>query len=634
MMGRIYDMAIGNIPLAELKPNSSPADEAPFWRKFIFSRKVRRQSDNFYKSLGRNIEAMMEAEEQHSKVEMTFDHLSSDSASGVREKPAFTFGYLRGLVANCEPANAIIETLLNMAGSYCQFPDIQGGYVSKPGFRIKLRKSHEEATEEDRDTISEIEEFMLNCGYCEPPIDNRPEGYQKGMQAWVRGFLRDSLTLDWCATRFWRADPKVDREGKYPITCFSYWDAARIRKVRRKNLPLTDGIIRTENWEGKREEYRKEETVLVEVNSDGPGGIVVDEFKDREMKTGIRNSRTDTLANGYGYAELERCINAISYWIYARDYNGSRFRLDSLPRGILTILGNMNETQFQMFKLEWMQLLQGLGKRWTIPILKGAPTANSAVNWLGLDQSSRDMEYHQFMFSVSLWLHAAFKVHPEETGYEALSPFRPPLSEASPETKIEYSQDKGFHPLMIWLQNWINENILWVMRPDRRYIFEWVGLGDYDRLQEAQYWGEMLQNGQATPAEYWKAADKPMPKIWAGHPAWDTPAPFMVGVAYWDNIHTQEQQAQMMQAAPPGGAIVPGADNQSPGSPSPSQGVPQSQQSPFPRPAAQALPTPFPPRDRSMGGIPQIAQPDVGIGKSMFAFYTPIEERKAAMNGR
>jgi hypothetical protein len=257
--------------------------------------------------------------------------------------------------------------------------------------------------------------------------------------------------------------------------------------------------------------------------------------------------RTDIKVNGYGYSELEEAINCISGWISSRNYNLFRFDKDSLPRGVLTILGQLNQQQFDSFTMMWRQMFEGGAKRWAIPIIRGNPVAGSSVNWTPFDLSNREMEYSQFLFTIAIWLHAIYQIHPDETGFSAASPFRPPLSESSPEVDLEASQDKGLTPLLRWIAGLINRNILWVIEPSRRYTFELVGTGHWDEAQDTEVRGNRLNFGLTTPRMEWNELDQQIPESIADHPAWDMPMTFAAGVQLLQSMQQAQQQQDMAE---------------------------------------------------------------------------------------
>lgn len=476
-----------------------------------------------------------------------YDLYGGSNGEGVSDPTGATFRALRSIAAYNEVVLAIVGRRVDQVAVACRVAKKQGNRVQQMGYSVALSDEKAKPTKDDEARMREIEQFLLTCGSAKPPDTEAPEGWQPSFEMWVRATMKDRLELDWISTRFWYSEHDPDR-----LTCFAPFDAGRVR-----NVPGT--ITKVEDGHRVRVPYKKkrattdEDIKYVAVDSASGTAGVVDEFTEREMACAYANPRTDVAARGYGYSELEQALTAAAIFMSARTYNASRFRLDALPRGILTLMGNFDAEQLTQFKSRWREMFQGVTRRWGFPVFT-ASTKDAAANWLALDQSSRDMEYHQFMFTVSLWLHALYKIHPEETGFEALSPFRPPLSEASPEAKLQSSQDGGLIPLFTWLEDYINREIVKRLDPSGRYKFRWEGIGQRSPLEDAQVVQAQLASGQITPGEVLDAMDKKRAKWLRDCPAYDLHMPLPQGFQTMLQLYqtammiSQQQQAQAMQA--------------------------------------------------------------------------------------
>lgn len=518
-----------------------------------------------------DLATIYQSDEQGALVNPSFHMMGLyDAHSGVREKTSVTFAALRGMRDHCEPATAIINRIRQMGTAYANLPNVQNGFVKETGYRVRMTRRDVEPSKKNIAEMRELEQFIGKAGWSAPPEDEKPENWQPGFSNFIAQWLEDSATLDYVAVRFWHPKDKETRD-KWAISSFACEDAARVRRVRRPAVDHKNGVLKTTDWQGERKN-NKGEIAYVKLQTAADGSLIESEYTHDEMATYVRNSRTDTNANGYGCSELEQSVNAVTGWLWARDYNLSRFRNDSLPRGVMVLKGNINETALSAFRMEWKQSLKGWTKRWDIPIIRGLSGDGSGVDWLDMGGgTSRDMEYHSMTFAMSLWLHANYGMHPEETGYEALSPFKPPLSEASPEAKLKNGNDWCHRPIMTHLANFINTFIVWKIYPNQEYTFEWVGMGDYIESAQVEIWSAELNSGLTTPRIIWKVRDMEIPEPIRDHPAWDLPMPFAQGMEYVDaladrQMQMQQQQQQMAMAneqsmnAPQMGMPQPGGD--------------------------------------------------------------------------
>lgn len=511
----------------------------------------------FEKALSAKYEEIMDkiegAGESMALIDAVVDALKEgdDEYRGIRDREGVTFTFLRDFCQRCEPIQAIIQKRVDQVSAFAQPTNTIWGRAENPGFRIRMTNKREKATEYDLKQMAMLEVYIQNCGFVDPPKDERPVGWEPGFSAFLKQIVRDSLTLDWVAVRTWEPVNEGQKD-RFPVVAFAAEDSARVRIKPRKILGSKDGKLQTAPAASDRTNTDEEKVYAL---FDQEDGRPIADYTDSEMFTWKRNPRTDRLSRGYGYPESERIIEVGTNWCNSLQYNSDRFKKDALPRGFLTLMANVSQNQLRDFNMQWTQMLQGVRNRWAIPTLVAAPGVDgkpAGALWTPMDLSSRDMEYKEFMFMLAALAHAAYNIHPEETGYQAFSPYRPPLSEASPESRLKYSQDTGLETLMTSLATMLNRGIIWKLFPSRRYSIEFLGLGEYDGLVDAQESMARLQAGTSTPRMEWDARDMEIPAFLRDHPAWDIPAPWLAGANFvmqvdQMNLQTEQMKLQMMQ---------------------------------------------------------------------------------------
>lgn len=507
-----------------------------------------------------------------------YGDLTGQAGRGIPDKTGATFETLRRWADVCPPARAILGVLIEEAAAAADIADqTRYGRATKLGWRIRMTNTREKPGAEDLKQIDLWQRFFAEGGFCAPPEGERPAGWQPGLEYVIRCLTEDSYVLDHAPLRLWRSatDP-----GKYPVVAFAPLDGALVRTAADVPVGVDRGRIAFETFPNERETRFGQGRKIRYVRLSEEGGRPVEQYTDAECAVFCRHPRTTRKLNGYGVSETETAINVITSICFAAEYNQSRFRTDALPRGMLVLRSNVDQQQLSRFRMEWQQLLKGLTNRWNIPILQVSPqvtggAAGQDIMWVPMDPQSRDIEYSQGTYTWIAWLHSLYRIHPEQTGFAATNPFRPPLSEASPETRLKHSQEHSLGPYLRALARFLNREVLWRNVPDRRYSLEFVGLGDDDAMADEELVEIMLANGTVTPRMIWEARDLPIPAILADSDAWDLPMPLAQGLAYLDGLRQQqmaEEQAEreqamqdeaMAAAAPSGGA--PGM---------PGQGVP------------------------------------------------------------
>ena len=509
----------------------------------------RRWDEEFFKAVADTAEARAQGAHVNETLSMMGMYVGMNQTA---ERTNATFEYLLHVGRNVEPVTAIVKHRQDQVAEYQDWVSDPSPLAMDPGWRLRMSRARVKPTARDVRNMEELADAIQWCGFTDPPKSERPENWQPGFEAWLRAFTWDTLVFDAGPVQMWRS---ANRSSRWPVACWSWADGSRLRKPARKTKGIVNGVPVWQEFDGERKNTQDDiAVVLVDaVNS----RTIVAEYTEDEMYYGIRNVRSTWLSNGYGEPESAAAMNLISGWLYSLKYNISRFRDDSLPRGLLTVMSDINQQQLEVFREQWRSMFSGgSGGRWALPILSGKGGANGSdakqlVNWTPFDLSQRDMEYGSWMNMLIVLLCGAYGIHPEEIGYEGVSPVRPPLSEANPEDKIKFSQDRGLRPLLRFIATTINHCFVWKLYPGREYTFEFTGQGDYDPMMDSQAVMLALQAGRITPEQVARHADMQ----WSDAVKQDSifmqaiqyPMPLSEGIAYVQGQIQMEQQQQMME---------------------------------------------------------------------------------------
>lgn len=506
--------------------------------------------------------------------------LYTTSNRNMPDKTGVTVQGLRNFVKECPVAGSCISTRVNQASAFAQRAEGgKYGVLDKPSWRIRTRDRKSKIDEQDRANIAALSRFIECNGWVEPPEAERPVGWQPDFGYTLKTMIPDTMTLDWTPLMRW---PDAQNPHHFPLVAFSTQDPA----VYRRWLPDVNEVRGGRMVSTEPIDQRPAPTVKphrfcrLQADAARPVGW----YTEDELAVMVRNPSTETSKAGYGTSETEVAIQAIRDMIDIALYNSSRFSKDHLPRGFINVLGNVSTEARTAFAMQWKQMMEG--QRWAIPILSSVPPGpegkgGHSVQWVPMDNQGRDMEYAQLYYQSVVVLHSAYHISPEETGLAEASPFSSSLSEASPEAYIKWSRDQFGH-LMIDLARFINRELIWRMPGGKRYVFEWVGLVEYEATQEEELISVMLQNGSITPRELWESRDKEIPAILKDSPALDLPMPIAMGLQYLDAKEQQDmmmEQAQREQAESEAGAQASRAGALPQGQSRPAQ-IPGGQQGP------------------------------------------------------
>lgn len=337
--------------------------------------------------------------------------------------------------------NAIINTRANQVSLFAQ-PD---RFSEKGmGFQLRMKDLDKEPTAAEKREMAKIEDFILNTG--NKPIDhNNP---RDSFVTFLKKVVRDTYIYD--QVNF---EKIFDKDGNF--LRYNIVDPTTIYFGTDEN-----GRIPTE---GKK---------YVQVMD----GRVVAEFEPREMAFAVRNPRSDIYAAGYGYSELEVGLKTIVSHENTERFNDRFFSHGGTTRGVLLIKTEQNQSHqaLDMFKREWKNSLSGINGSWQIPVI----TAEDA-KYVNMTQSARDMEFRSWLDYLINLLSALYGIDPSEINF----PNRgggasggsggPSLNEGNSSEKTQASQNKGLLPLLKFLEDIVNTNI--VSEFSNKYHFQFTG---------------------------------------------------------------------------------------------------------------------------------------------------------------
>lgn len=338
----------------------------------------------------------------------------------------------------------------------------------------KAKKILKKATEEKKRFI---EQFVLNCGIEEQkPFKSKKWNFD----SWLRAIIRDSLTLDLFAVEIVRnragmpiyfvpvdggtvkfASPQLGNYKEFPLQ--SGYDILYPEKEL-KNLEQKDAL------ELDAEKLEKNEYKYVQVVK----GRIERAFTEEELKIGMRNPTTDIMNNGYSISELELLVMLVTSHLNAEYYNQAYFTQGFSAKGILHIKAPLNRRKLQDVRQKWQHMIKGNRNSFQTPIFAGADD----VKWIPLTQNHSDIEFQGWMTYLLKMICSIYQIDPQEigAGIKEEGSKGNGLSGDNTKEKIDLSRDRGLYPLVRFLENFLNVNI--VSELDSDFKLEFVGIKD------------------------------------------------------------------------------------------------------------------------------------------------------------
>jgi hypothetical protein len=406
----------------------------------------------------------------------------------IQKPTTLSFELLRAMSYKCKPVRAIVQTRKNQISNFCR--PVRN--KSEMGFKISMKSTQGKPNDSILRRMKEVEFFLSNCGF---PARTANMDRRDNFETFVRKLVEDRLVLD--ATTFERT---YDRRGLLAEVIAV--DGATIRRVINKeayqmgrqdlaNQTMFTSPFNQFSMKSKLNVEHIEDVKYVQIIK----GNVVAEFSERELVYGIANPRTDINALGYGMSELEVMVDTVTAHLFAEQYNRAFFTQGSIPPGVLSLIGNYDQEMLEAFKRQWMMQVSGVQNAWKLPVI--AMTEGDGFKYTPFNQSSRDMEYHLWITYLIAVACSLYQIDPEEIGFQG---YRPQaggaLFQQSGEYRIEQSKDRGLRPLMIFMQNLINKEIVELIYPD--LMFEWANFDEKTEAEKIDIHTKELQAGLKT----------------------------------------------------------------------------------------------------------------------------------------
>lgn len=358
---------------------------------------------------------------------------------GYRSAPSsLTFETMKQMAEKNTIVSSIIQTRLNQVASFCQ-PQLNKYSI---GFKVAHRNQKHKLTESEKEHVADMERFVLNMG-----ADKNSE--RDSFEMWVRKVVRDRLTYDqMCSEKILR------RNGK-PHSIYAV-PADTIRFAAPKNKRATP-LTKAQAWSTPK---------YVQVID----GTVVNEYTSKEFMFRVANPRTDLRTHNYGLSELELLVTTITSHLWAEEWNRKVFSQGSTIKGILNIKGNIPSAQIEAFKRQWMTQVSGVTNAWKTPVMN-----SDDMQWIPLQPSNNDMGFQQWLEYLVKVACAVYLIDPAEINFDTRGGVgSQPMFMSTNEAQQKVSKDRGLQPLLRFIQNTVNEEILWEIDDDYQFLF--VGL--------------------------------------------------------------------------------------------------------------------------------------------------------------
>jgi hypothetical protein len=343
------------------------------------------------------------------------------------------------------------------------------------GFRIVKRDEHEDYSDADREEINNLQAFIYNCGRSE----DTPTDDKMLFGEFIKLVVRDALTfghigVEKIKTRkgsLHRFRP-VPAENLYIINRNMSKEQVINNMEAVKNLtkPVSNNDpLNSQHVNEHPIEYYK----YIQVAFDQRPLAV---FGDEDLIFKLFSPQNFADSNGYAYSPLEMAILNITSHMNTETYNSNFFTHGQAAKGVLHLKGTVTQSQLTAFRRQFYNLINGAQNAWRTPIVAGLDD----VQWVPMAGGSKEMEYLNYNMHLMRAICTQFQIDPLELGLDLLVTGGKAMNQQSGESKIEFSRERGLYPILMFLEDLINRDIMPVIDPafSSKYKFQFEGYTD------------------------------------------------------------------------------------------------------------------------------------------------------------
>lgn len=352
------------------------------------------------------------------------------------------------------------------------------------GYRIVKKDKNAEYSKDELQEIAAIEDFIYHCGRKEgTPADERTL-----FGEFLKLVTRDALIFGHVAiekvkTRaggLHRFRP-LPSESIYLINKRLSKDQVRNEE---KNAKQTFGQPLSDN------DPKKDQTVN-ESNVDYFKYVQMSynmqplaHFGDEDLIFKLFNPQNFVDSNGYCYSPLELAIINITNHLNVENYNANFFTHGYAARGVLHLKGTVTQSQLMNFRRQFYNTISGQQHAWRTPIVAGLDD----VQWVPMSGSAKEMEYINFNNHLMRIICSMFQIDPVELGLEYLASAngRSPMQQANNEYKIAYSRERGLYPILMFIEDLVNSEILPALDESFGHKYKFVFTGYTDETPQTE----------------------------------------------------------------------------------------------------------------------------------------------------
>lgn len=212
-------------------------------------------------------------------------------------------------------------------------------------------------------------------------------------------------------------------------------------------------------------------------------------FSDKELLVYQLYPSTDIEHNGYPVTPIDTALSSITTHLSIEAYNKLYFQNGRAAKGMLVINSDqIDQDAIEAIKQEYQASINDVTNSFRTPIM--GVTAADTVQWISTQGDGKDGEFQFLYDQIARNILSSFNMSPDELpgfGHLSRGSNQQTLSESSGEFKLTAARDTGIRPLILRLQDFLNELLFPMIDPELSQLcfIELCGIDAQSRDQEA-----------------------------------------------------------------------------------------------------------------------------------------------------
>ncbi|HLD91661.1 MAG TPA: hypothetical protein VI911_11740 [Patescibacteria group bacterium] len=370
------------------------------------------------------------------------------------------------------------------------------------GIKVDVRGDFKDFIEPEQmvkiqERIDNFTKLLINCGNTEGVKEDEKMTLSEFLDLSARnglsfGRFSTEIIYDTNTKEFHRFRP-ADAGTIYPTVK----KGETAESIRMSSLSLLESI--TGDIEYKKidkKKFEEDEYAWVQVID----GMPRQAFAPEEMLVYNLFPSSDVEHNGYPVPPLDTIVSSITTFQSIELYNKLYFQNGRGARGMLVIQSDeIDQSVLEDIKQQYNASINDVGNSFRTPIF--GVGKEDVVTWTQTSNQKRDGEFQFLYDQVTRNILSAFNMSPDELpGFQHLSrgTNQSSMAETSNEYKLVASRDGGLRPLILKIQDFLNEKLFPIMDPELSQLC-YIALSGLDAETKQQ---ESVRLQQDAPLHY------------------------------------------------------------------------------------------------------------------------------------